>query len=83
MAWLTTSSLQQRLRLSASLAAAASSSTMDSIASGSTDDRLAGLARVLAVDEWTDRTRAALTSVASDPRQLLTIGLASPEYTVV
>jgi len=83
MAWLTTSSLQARLRLSANLAAAASSSTMDSLTSGKTDDRLAALARVLTVDGWTDRTRAALTAAASDPRQLLTVGLASPEYTVV
>jgi uncharacterized protein (DUF1800 family) len=81
-AWLTTSSLQARLRISALLAAAASSSTVDGLASGSTDDRLAALARLLAVDAWTDRTRAALVSAASDPRRLLTVGLASPEYTV-
>jgi uncharacterized protein (DUF1800 family) len=81
-AWLTTSSLQARLRISAALAAAAPSSTVDGLASGSTDDRLAALARLLAIDAWTDRTRAALVSAASDPRRLLIVGLASPEYTV-
>ena len=33
---------------------------MDDLATGSTDARLAALARLLVVDTWTDRTRAAL-----------------------
>jgi hypothetical protein len=81
-AWLTTSSLQARLRISAALATAASSSTLDGLASGTMDERLAALARLLAIDTWTDRTKAALVGAASDPRRLLTVGLASPEYTV-
>ena len=44
--------------------------------------RLAALARLLVVDAWTDRTRTALLEAAGDPRRLLTVGLASPEYTV-
>ena len=81
-AWLTTSSLQVRLRLAAALAAAASQATVDTVGSGSTDAKLTALGRILVVDAWTDRTRAALSDVASDARKLLTVGLASPEYTV-
>jgi uncharacterized protein (DUF1800 family) len=81
-AWLTTSSLQVRLRLAAGLAAAAGPAALAPISSGSTADKLDGLARLLAVDAWTDRTRAVLTPAAGAPRQLLSLGLASPEYTV-
>jgi uncharacterized protein (DUF1800 family) len=81
-AWLTTSSLQERLKLAAALAAAASSATVDSLATGEAPVRLTALARLLAVDSWTDRTRAALVDAAADPRRLLTVGLISPEYTV-
>jgi uncharacterized protein (DUF1800 family) len=79
---LTTASLQVRLQLAAGLAAAASPATVDSVAGGTSDTRLAALARLLVVDEWTDRTRTALREAAGDPRRLLTVGLASPEYTV-
>jgi hypothetical protein len=34
------------------------------------------------VDGWTDRTAGVLTGAARDPRRLLTLGLATPEYTV-
>jgi uncharacterized protein (DUF1800 family) len=81
-AWLTTASLQERLRLAAVLAAAASPATVDSLGAGDTPVRLAALARLLAVDSWTDRTRAALADAAGDARRLLTVGLISPEYTV-
>jgi hypothetical protein len=50
--------------------------------SGSTDAKLAALARLLVIDAWTDRTKTALVAAAADPRRLLTVGLASPEYTV-
>jgi uncharacterized protein (DUF1800 family) len=81
-AWLTTSSLQVRMKLAAGLAAAASQSTVDTLAAGQPSSRLDALARLLVVDAWTDRTRAALLDVAGDPRRLLTVGLISPEYTV-
>jgi hypothetical protein len=71
-----------RLRVAAALATAASSSTVDALRAGSTDDRLAAVARLLVVDAWTNRTRDALRAAAADPRRLLTVGLASPEYTV-
>ncbi|MEV1144715.1 DUF1800 family protein, partial [Micromonospora sp. NPDC049799] len=40
-----------------------------------------GMAQVLAVETWTDRTYSALKGT-NDPRRLLTLGLASPEYLV-
>jgi uncharacterized protein (DUF1800 family) len=76
-AWLTTSSAQARLRTARALAALAGDA-VDSLARG---DRLETLAHLLVVDSWTGRTRAALTPIR-DPRDLLAVALASPEYTV-
>jgi hypothetical protein len=45
------------------------------------NDRLDALADLLVIDTWTDRTRTALTGI-KDPRRLLALGLASPEYAV-
>jgi uncharacterized protein (DUF1800 family) len=70
-AWLTTSSLQARARLARLLAEAATVEVPD-------DD---GLARLLAVDGWSARTRAALTA-ARGATQRLAAALISPEYTV-
>jgi uncharacterized protein (DUF1800 family) len=81
-AWLTTSSLQVRLRLASALAGEASPAVVDSLATGSTQSKLDQLARLLVLDAWTPRTKAALTPVAGEPTRLLTVGLASPEYTV-
>ncbi len=81
-AWLTTSSVQVRLRMATGFAAAAGPAVLDQLTSGSLDARLAALARLLVVDAWTDRTRAALTQTVDDPRRLLAVGLVSPEYTV-
>jgi uncharacterized protein (DUF1800 family) len=82
-AWLTTSSLQVRLRLAAGLAAAAGPAALAVVSTGAAASKVDELARLLAVDAWTDRTRAVLTPVAENPRQLMTLGLASPEYTVL
>jgi uncharacterized protein (DUF1800 family) len=69
--WLTSAAAQVRLGLAGTLASLAEI------------DRLTPeeLAYLLCVDAWTDRTYAALRDV-KDPRQLLTLGLASPEYLV-
>ena len=74
-AWLTTSSTLIRLRAGQKLAARAD---VDGL-TGS--DRTQALATLLAVDDWSDRTHAALTAT-KDPRRLLALGLASPEYAV-
>lgn len=76
-AWLTTSSAQARLKAGQSLAALAPAA-VDSLGKG---DRLDVLARMLVVDAWTDRTRAALSGV-KEPQRLLALALATPEYTV-
>jgi uncharacterized protein (DUF1800 family) len=81
-AWLTTSSLQARLRVAATLAGALPERTTDLLATGDSDSRLVVLARLLAVDAWTDRTRRALTPAADRPRRLVTLALVSPEYAV-
>jgi uncharacterized protein (DUF1800 family) len=70
-AWLTTSSLQARARLARLLAEAATVRVRD-------EDELA---RVLAVDAWSPRTRAALAPIR-DTRARLAAALVSPEYTV-
>ena len=41
-----------------------------------------GLARLLVVDGFTDRTRTVLSGAGKDPTRLLALGLASPEYAV-
>jgi uncharacterized protein (DUF1800 family) len=81
-AWLTTSSTQARMRLATGLAAWADPAVLDSLGAAAVDARLAALARILVVDAWTDRTRAALAQASGDPHRLLAVGLASPEYTV-
>lgn len=76
-AWLTTSSTQARLQAGQALAARADKAT----ARLTGNDRLDALADLLVVDAWSDRTRTALGPVR-DPRKLLALGLASPEYAV-
>ncbi len=75
-AWLTTSATQYRLRLATFLATHASQAALQA-ATG-----IDALARLLVVDGFTDRTRAVLAPAAGDPRKLIALGLASPEYAV-
>ncbi|RKN20999.1 DUF1800 domain-containing protein [Micromonospora musae] len=81
-AWLTTSSLQARLRLANQLAGAAAPAVLARLTAAPTAGRPDALARLLVVDRWSARTRAALTPLADDPRRLLVTGLVSPEYAV-
>jgi uncharacterized protein (DUF1800 family) len=80
-AWLTTSSAQARLRSGQALVALAPAA-VETIAAVARADRLDALARMLVVDAWTERTGTALTGAAGDPRRLLALALATPEYTV-
>jgi uncharacterized protein (DUF1800 family) len=80
-AWLTTGSAQARLRLGQALAGLAPAA-VDALAGHPRADRLDALARLLVVDGWTGRTRAVLAGAAGEPRRLLALGLASPEYAV-
>jgi uncharacterized protein (DUF1800 family) len=76
-AWLTTSSTEARIRTGQALAAMAKEAT-DRLTG---TDRLEALADLLVIDGWSDRTKAALSGI-KDPRRLLALGLASPEYAV-
>jgi hypothetical protein len=80
-AWLTTAAAQARLRTGQALATLATARTQE-LSEAAAADRLDALARLLVVDAWTDRTAAVLKPVAKDPKRLLAIGLATPEYTV-
>ncbi|MEU8819359.1 DUF1800 domain-containing protein [Actinoplanes sp. NPDC048796] len=77
MAWLTTSSAMARLKAGQLLVAL----TPAAVERLTGTDRVEALASLLVVDGWSDRTRAALSGV-KDPRRLLALGLASPEYAV-
>ncbi|MEU8180163.1 DUF1800 domain-containing protein [Micromonospora sp. NPDC049047] len=81
-AWLTTSSLQARLRTAGLLASAVNPAVLARLTAAPTAGRADALARLLVVDGWSARTRAALTPLAGEPRKLLAAGLVSPEYTV-
>jgi uncharacterized protein (DUF1800 family) len=81
-AWLTTSATQLRLRGADFLAAAAAPSTMDKLMAAPAAQRPDALARLLVVDRFSERTHAVLAGAATNPRRLLTLGLASPEYIV-
>jgi uncharacterized protein (DUF1800 family) len=80
-AWLTTGSAQARLRLGLALAALGPAA-VDGLARTARGGRIDALARLLVVDRWTGRTRAVLDGAAGEPRRLLALGLASPEYAV-
>jgi uncharacterized protein (DUF1800 family) len=81
-AWLTTSATQARLKVAQTLAARVGQPVLDRLTAVPAKQRPTALARLLVVDAFTDRTRAALEPVAADPRKLLALGLASPEYAI-
>ena len=81
VAWLTTSSTQVRLRSAPNLVALAPAAVATLEQAGKSD-RLDALARLLVIDKWTDRTAAVLTPAAQEPKRLLALGLAAPEYAV-
>jgi uncharacterized protein (DUF1800 family) len=82
-AWLTTSALQVRMRVAELLAARAATPVVDKLAAAPKSGRADALARLLVIDAWTERTRAVLDAAAPQPRRLLSLGLVSPEYTVL
>ena len=82
-AWLTTSSAQLRLRAADFLAVHADVAVVATLTAVPDAQRVDALARLLVVDSFTDRTRAVLAGVAGDARKLISLGLASPEYSVM
>ncbi|WDZ87773.1 DUF1800 domain-containing protein [Micromonospora cathayae] len=81
-AWLTTASLQARLRTADALAGAAARTVLATLTAAPPAGRPDALARLLVVDRWSERTRAALTPLTGEPRKLIAAGLVSPEYAV-
>ncbi|SNT29643.1 Uncharacterized conserved protein, DUF1800 family [Asanoa hainanensis] len=81
-AWLTTSSLQARVRLAELLAARTSPAVLDRLKAAPVAGRPDALARLLVVEAWTERTRSVLADAAGKPERLIQLGLVSPEYTV-
>jgi len=81
-AWLTTSATQVRVRAAEFLAGHADPAATAKLTAVPPAQRPDALARLLAVDAFTQRTRAVLDDAKGDPRRLLALGLASPEYTV-
>jgi uncharacterized protein (DUF1800 family) len=73
-AWLSTSATEYRVRLATFLAGRADPARLPK--------DVDGLARLLVVDGFTDRTRGVLAGAGKDARKLLALGLASPEYAV-
>jgi uncharacterized protein (DUF1800 family) len=80
-AWLTSSGADVRLRLATVLASVTGQPVLDQLTQAPPQDRPEALARLLVVDQFTARTRAVLAPV-TDPRRLIALGLASPEYAV-
>jgi len=78
-AWLGTSATGARLRLGQWLAGQAD---LAPIGRSSPASRPDAVAHLLSVESWTPRTRAALADAGSDPKRLLTLAVASPEYAV-
>jgi len=81
-AWLTTAGTQWRLRTADLLAAKASPAVLDRLTATPANQRPDALAHVLSVERFTDRTRAVLADAAGQPRRMLALALASPEYAV-
>src|SRR5205814_9239648 len=73
-AWLSTSATEHRVALAALLAAQAGPAARQAASS------IDGLARLLVVDGFTDRTRAVHSGAGKDTTRLLTLVLPTPEY---
>jgi uncharacterized protein (DUF1800 family) len=74
-AWLTTSAGLARLQVARLLAAAAKFDKLGS-------DPVAGVAQLLGVESWSDRTKAALAPLTRQPAQLAAVAVCAPEYVV-
>lgn len=74
--WLTTSAGMTRLQLAQQLAKKADLSTVDNAT-----DRVGAVGALLGVDNWSERTRAALAGV-KEPSQLVAVAACAPEYVV-
>jgi uncharacterized protein (DUF1800 family) len=81
-AWLTTSATTTRLRLADLLGNRMPQSFADKVSAAPSEQRPNVLARLLALDEFTGRTKSAMNGVLDNIPKLVALGLSSPEYTV-
>jgi uncharacterized protein (DUF1800 family) len=78
-AWLSSASAQFRIVFADWLVKQADLSALEAVAP---DKRIAYLADLLAVPEWTSRTSVALGDLQKIPARLLSLAICSPEYVV-
>ncbi|WP_052441034.1 DUF1800 domain-containing protein [Streptacidiphilus anmyonensis] len=78
-AWLTAAAVQARLDFARWAVTKADLGVVSSAPVGS---RVDATARLLGLDAWSARSRAALQEVAGQPRTLVALALAAPEYAV-
>ncbi|OZM71232.1 hypothetical protein CFN78_20740 [Amycolatopsis antarctica] len=78
-AWLNTSAGLSRLRLAQLLA---SKAELGGLRGTAEPERPDAVGLLLGVPAWSDRSRAALSTVAGDPMQLVAAAACSPEYVV-
>jgi uncharacterized protein (DUF1800 family) len=86
-AWLSTSTAQLRIALANRLAGNVAPAALDAVASAPAPGRPDALARLLAVETFSERTRAVLLDAGNsgkqaDLRRQIALALASPEYCV-
>jgi uncharacterized protein (DUF1800 family) len=77
--WISTSTTHARLTFAVAMAAAATDA-VTALTESPRQERSALAARLLAVDEWSAATTAALDAVSDRPSDLLAIAIASPEH---
>jgi uncharacterized protein (DUF1800 family) len=75
--WLTTAAGLTRLKVAQAVVEQAK---LDPLAQNK--DRVEGARELLAVDAWSDRTRAALQKVGGDPAKVAALAACAPEYVV-
>jgi uncharacterized protein (DUF1800 family) len=75
--WLTTAAGLTRLKVAQAVVEQAN---LDQLAQNK--DKVEGARELLAVDSWSDRTRAALDKVAADPAKVAALAACAPEYVV-
>jgi uncharacterized protein (DUF1800 family) len=78
-AWLSSSSAQYRIQFATALVKEANLSPISSLPEAT---RIAGLADLLGVAAWSQRTELALRGAIKDPERLVLLAICSPEYVV-
>ena len=78
-AWLSTAATRARITWATTVARQAD---LDAVAAAPQRERATAAGRLLGIDTWSARTRAALDDAAADPVRLMSRALVSPDYVV-